>query len=478
MKITHTIMRKLAAYRYFSFLLSMLFRFQIAFAQNTKLNSDQELGRSIFKELIEINTTHSSGNTTIAAEAMAKRLIAAGYAEQDVQIVGPEVVNRNLIVHLHGAGKQNPLLLLSHLDVVEARRSDWSLDPFVFTEKDGFFYGRGTSDIKDGSAILVAEFIRMKKEGFVPDRDLILALTAGEEGSDVYNGVQWLIQNKRALIDAEFCINMDAGDPQLKSGKRISRTVQISEKGVLNLQLETKNPGGHGSMPSKNNAIYHLAGGLVNMQAFDFPAQLNEVTKSYFYKMSSFENGQLAADMKSVSQDTPDSLAVMRLSQSSVYYNALMRSTCVATMLDAGHAINALPQSAKAKLNCRIMPGVPQEVILKTMNRVLADSQIVITVLNGLSPNPASPLNPAIMQTVEKVTAKLWPGTPVIPVMETGATDGIYLRGAGIPTYGISGVGIDEDDNRMHGRDERVGVKEFYEGLEYEYVLIKAFSTL
>ena len=470
-------MQKLLLYRFLSFLLYSLFYIQSGFAQNTKLNSDQELGRSIFKELIEINTTHSSGNTTIAAEAMAKRLIAAGYSEQDVQIVGPEAVNRNLIVRLHGSGKQKPLLLLSHLDVVEARRSDWSLDPFVFTEKDGFFYGRGTSDIKDGSAILVAEFIRMKKEGFVPDRDLILALTAGEEGSDVYNGVEWLIQNKRTLIDAEFCINMDAGDPQLKNGKRISRTVQISEKGVLNLQLETKNPGGHGSLPSKNNAIYRLAAGLVNMQAFDFPVELNEVTKSYFYKMSSFESGQVAADMKSVSQDIPDSLAVMRLSRS-VYYNALMRSTCVATMLDAGHAINALPQSAKAKLNCRIMPGVPQELILKMMSRVLADSQIVITVLNGLSPNPPSPLNPAIMQTVEKVTAKLWPGTPVIPVMETGATDGIYLRGAGIPTYGISGVGIDEDDNRMHGRDERVGVEEFYEGLEYEYVLIKAFSSL
>jgi acetylornithine deacetylase/succinyl-diaminopimelate desuccinylase-like protein len=478
MKIAHSLMLKITHYRLFSFLLCCLFYIQSGFGQSTKLNSDQELGRSIFKELIEINTTHSVGNTTVAAEAMAKRLIAAGYPAQDVQIVGPEKVNRNLVVRLHGTGKRKPLLLLSHLDVVEARRSDWSLDPFVFTEKDGFFYGRGTSDIKDGSAILVAEFIRMKKEGFVPDRDLILALTSGEEGGDVYNGVEWLIQNKRALIDAEFCINMDAGDPQLKNGKRISRTVQISEKGVLNLQLESKNPGGHGSMPSKNNAIYHLAAGLVNMQAFDFPVQLNEVTKSYFYKMSSFETGQEASDMKSVSQDTPDSLAVMRLSKSSVYYNALMRSTCVATMLDAGHAINALPQSAKAKLNCRIMPGVPQEVILKTMNSVLADSQIVITVLNGLSPNPPSPLNPAIMQIVEKVTAKLWSGTPVIPVMETGATDGIYLRGAGIPTYGISGVAIDEDDNRAHGRDERIGVKEYYDGLEYEYVLIKAFSGL
>ncbi len=449
---------------------------QHIFAQAPALSSDQESGRSIFKELIEINTTHSSGNTTVAAEAMAKRLLAAGYTEKDIQIVGPEGSNRNLVVRLHGTGREKPILFLSHLDVVEARRSDWSLDPFILTEKDGFFYGRGTSDIKDGSAILVANFIRMKKEGFVPDRDLILALTAGEEGRDVYNGVDWLIHNRRELIDAAFCINMDAGDPQLKNGKRISRTVQLSEKGVLNLELEVKNPGGHGSMPSKNNAIYHLAGGLVHMQSFDFPLQLNEVTKSYFYKMSSFETGQLAADMKSISEGTPDSLVVLRMAQSP-YYNALMRSTCVATILDAGHAINALPQSARAELNCRIMPGVKEEVIVSDMRKVLADSQIVITVLNGLIYNPPSPLNPFIMQTVEQVTNQLWPGTPVIPVMETGATDGIYLRGAGIPTYGISGVGIDENDNRMHGRDERIGVKEFYEGLEYEYVLIKAFSS-
>lgn len=469
-------MQILMSRKSFVLFLSCLCFLQHIFAQAPKLSSEQESGRSIFKELIEINTTHSIGNTTVAAEAMAKRLLAAGYAEKDIEIVGPEAANRNLVVRLHGAGKEKPILLLSHLDVVEARRSDWSLDPFILTEKNGFFYGRGTSDIKDGSAILVANFIRMKKEGFVPDRDLILALTSGEEGRDVYNGVDWLIHNRKELIDAAFCINMDAGDPQLKNEKRISRTVQLSEKGVLNLELEVKNPGGHGSMPSKNNAIYHLAGGLVKMQAFDFPVQLNEVTKSYFYKMSSFESGQLAADMKSISEGTPDSLVVLRMAKSP-YYNALMRSTCVATMLDAGHAINALPQSAKAELNCRIMPGVKEEVIVSEMRTVLADSQIVITVLNGLIDNPASPLNPFIMQTVEQVTHQLWPGTPVIPVMETGATDGIYLRGAGIPTYGISGVGIDENDNRMHGRDERIGVKEFYEGLEYEYVLIKALSS-
>jgi acetylornithine deacetylase/succinyl-diaminopimelate desuccinylase-like protein len=457
-------------------LLVLLFLFKQTSAQVVKLSPDQELARSIFKELIEINTTHSKGNTTTAADAMAKRLIASGFSEKDVLVVGPELRNRNLVVRLRGTGKRPPLLLLSHLDVVEARRADWSMDPFVLIEKDGYFYGRGTSDIKDGSAILVADLIRMKKEGFIPDRDLILALTAGEESRDVYNGAEWLVNKRRTLIDAEFCINMDAGDPQEKNGKRISRTIQISEKAVLNLVLEVKNPGGHGSMPSKDIAIYRLADGLVKMQHYDFPVQLNDITKSYFYKMSSFETGQVAVDMKAVSKNPPDSLAIMRLSNTP-YYNALIRNTCVATMLEAGHAINALPQSAKASLNCRIMPGVPQTEILEDMSHLLADSQIVITVKDSLINNPPFPLNPKVIQTVEQVTGKLWPGVPVIAVMDVGASDGIYLRSAGIPTYGISGVSIDENDNRAHGKDERIGVKNFYEGLEYEYELIKAFSS-
>lgn len=444
--------------------------------QGSNLTPDQALARSIFKELIEIPTVHSTGNTTIACEAMAKRLVDAGYAEKDIQIVGPESVNRNLVVRLHGSGKRPPLLMLSHLDVVEARRSDWSMDPFKLTEQDGFFYGRGTLDIKDGSAILVANFIRMKKEGYVPDRDLILALTAEEEGRGEYNGVEWLVKNKRELIDAEYCINMDAGDPQEKNGKRISRTVQLAEKGVLNLMLEVKNPGGHGSLPGKENAIYRLANGLVKMQQYQFPVQFSEITRSYFYKMSSFETGQLAEDMQSVSRPTPDPIAVQRLS-AAPYYNALMRSTCVATMLDAGHAINALPQSAKAYLNCRILPGIPQDEVLKEMREVLADSQIVVRVMDGLLKNPPSPNNPAFMQTVEKVTEKLWPGIPVITVMDVGASDGIYLRGGGIPTYGISGVFVDINDNRAHGKDERIGVKEFYDGLDYIYAIMKAFSS-
>jgi acetylornithine deacetylase/succinyl-diaminopimelate desuccinylase-like protein len=461
--------------KFISFFFFLLL-FQHLVAQTNALTPDQTLALSIFKELIEIPTTHSTGNTTIACEAMAKRLIDAGYAEKDIQIVGPEAVNKNLVVRLHGSGKRPPLLMLSHLDVVEARRSDWSVDPFKLTEQDGWFYGRGTLDIKDGSAILVANFIRMKKEGYVPDRDLILALTAEEEGRGEYNGVEWLVKNQRALIDAEYCINMDAGDPQEKNGMRINRTVQLAEKGVLNLMLEVKNPGGHGSLPGKENAIYRLAAGLIKMQAYQFPTQFSEITRSYFSKMSSFASGQLAKDMKSVSQIPPNNEAIRRLSQQP-YYNALMRSTCVATMLDAGHAVNALPQSAKAICNCRILPGIPQSVVLKEIHDMLEDSQIVVHVMDSLLKNPPSPYNAAFMQTVERVTEKLWPGIPVITVMDVGASDGIYLRGGGIPTYGISGVSVDMDDNRAHGKDERIGVKEFYDGLEYIYAIIKAFSS-
>ena len=453
----------------------MLVWIHFSSAQAKKLSPNQELARNIFKELIEINTTHSTGNTTVAALAIRKRFLDAGFPEKDIQITGPETRNRNIILRYHGTGKRTPLLLLSHLDVVEARRSDWSMDPFKLTEKDGFFYGRGTSDIKDGSAILVANFIRLKKEGYVPDRDLILVLTAGEEGG-VYDGVEWLVNNRRSLIDAAFCINMDAGDPQLKNGKKMARTVQLSEKSVLNLELEVKNPGGHGSLPVKNNAIYHLAGGLEKMQAYNFPVQMSEITQSYFYKMSSFESGQLSEDMKSIAQNSTDPQVINRLAFSP-YYNALMRTTCVATMLDAGHAINALPQSAKAFVNCRILPGNTNDQIVKEVNEMLNDSQIVIKVIGHPAANPPSPSDPELMKTVEQVTKRIWPGVPVIAVMDVGASDGIYLRSAGIPTYGISGVFVDEDDNRAHGRDERIGVKEFYEGVEYEYALIKAFSS-
>ena len=444
-------------------------------AQSATLTSQQELARSIFKELIEINTTASVGNTTVAAEAMAKRLKDAGFSDKDVQVLGPTAHNQNLVARLHGSGKKKPILWLAHLDVVEAKRSDWSMDPFILTEKDGYFYGRGTSDIKSGDALLVADFIRMKKEGFIPDRDMIIALTSGEEGGAEYVGAEWLVNNHRELIDAEYCINMDAGGPLEENGKMNAFAFSASEKGFLTVELEVKNPGGHSSMPSKDNAIYRMANSLLKISDYEFPVGLNEVTKSYFNTMSAIEKGKNAADMKAVATNASDTAAVNQLSQSP-YYNALLRTTCVATQEQAGHAENALPQTAKVTVNCRILPGGTQEGMVDTLTNIIADKAVRITVFTPLKKNPASPLQPALMQTVGKVANSLWPDIPVLPYMETGATDGIYLRGAGIPTYGICGIANDVNDNRAHGKDERIGVKAFYDGVEYEYQLMKALA--
>ena len=454
---------------------SCLLLFQQALAQVPKLSSDQELAHNIFKELIEINTTHSTGDCTLAAEAMAKRLKEGGYDEKDITIIGPFDRNKNLIARLHGTGKQPPILFLAHLDVVEAKAEDWSYNPFKLTETNGYFYGRGSLDVKSGAAILVANFIRLKKAGFIPDRDLILALTAGEESADDYDGVEWLVKNHRPLIDASFCINMDAGEPQRKAGKRILRPVQVSEKGNFYLTLEVKNPGGHSSQPTKNNAIYRLADGLVRLQAFDFPVQFSDVTKSYFATMSSLESGQLETDMKAAGQSMPDTAVINRLSMFP-YYNALMRSTCITTVVDAGNSVNALPQSAKATINCRLIPGVGEEETEKKIIQVLSDTGIHVSIRMELKSGPPSPVTPEIMNKVEQITKKLWPGIPVLPVMGVGASDGKYLRAAGMPTYGISGVFLDVDDFRMHARDERIRVDDFYDGLDYNQELIKIFS--
>jgi acetylornithine deacetylase/succinyl-diaminopimelate desuccinylase-like protein len=455
------------------FVLSIVFQF--VSAQVNKLSVEQDLAHSIFKELIEINTTHSIGDCTPAAEAMAKRLKEGGFDVKDIVIIGPFARNKNMIARIHGSGKQPPVLFLAHLDVVEAKPEDWSYDPFKLVETNGYFYGRGTLDVKSGAAILVSNFIRLRKAGFIPDRDLVLALTAGEESADDYDGVEWLVQNHRPLIDASFCINMDAGEPQRKEGKRILRPIQVSEKGNFYLTLEVKNPGGHSSQPTRNNAIYRLADGLVKMQAYDFPVQFSDVTKSYFATMASLETGQLETDMKAIAQNNPDTAIINRLAMFP-YYNALMRSTCITTVVDAGNSVNALPQSAKATVNCRLLPGVKEEEAKNRIVQILGDTGIHVSVRMVLKSGPASPVNREIIDKVEQVTKKFWPGIPVLPVMGVGASDGKYLRAAGMPTYGISGVFLDVDDFRMHARDERIRVEDFYEGLDYNYEIIKAFS--
>jgi len=444
------------------------------------LSANDQRARDIFEQLININTTGSSGSTTVAANAMARRLLDAGFPAADVQVIGPEgSKNFNLVARFRGTGPQKPILLLSHLDVVEAKREDWSMDPFTFLEKDGFFYGRGTLDVKDGDAILVATLVRLKQEGYRPNRDLILALTTGEEGGSDYNGVDWLLKSHRDLIDAAYVINMDGGDPVMMNGKRLMRTVQAAEKVYVTFKLEVHNAGGHSSLPTKDNAIYRLAAALGRLSAYQFPPQLTEITRATFQNWAALQQGQLAADLAAVARPTPatpDTAAIRRLSEVSPVYNAQLRTTCVATELAGGHAENALPQTASATVNCRMMPGTSSEEVQRTLNTVVNDTAVVISVVTAATPSPPSPLTPAIMDPIQRVTKRLW-NIPVVPVMETGATDGLFLRNVGIPVYGVSGVFVDINDIRAHGRDERIGVKDYYDGAEYIYQLVKAVSS-
>jgi len=433
--------------------------------------------RAIFKELIEINTTDSSGSTTKAAEAMAARLKAAGFPDADVQVLGPNPRKGNLVARLRGRGTGKPILLLAHLDVVEARKEDWSPDlgPFVFTERDGFFYGRGTTDVKGQAAIWIANLIRYKQEGFVPVRDLIVALTADEEAGDS-NGVSWLLANHPDLIDAEYALN-EGGGGELKRGKAVANDVQAAEKVYYSVSLEVRNAGGHSSLPRKDNAIYRLAAGLTRLAAYEFPVQLNDVTRGYFARMASLETGQVALDMKAVASPTPDPAAAARLAAASPVYNSMMRTTCVATELSGGHAENALPQLARAVVNCRILPGIDPRTVKQALAETLADEEIVMKPIWDAVPSPPSPLRPELMAAIDRHTAELWPGVVVLPVMATGATDGLYLRNAGIPTYGVDGIFSDVDDVRSHGRDERIGIKEFYAGREFLYRLVKTLGS-
>ena len=433
-----------------------------------------KLARDIFKELIEIKTTLDIGSTK-ASEAMAQRLRAAGFPERDIQVLGPRPNNKNLVVRYRGRGKLRPILFIGHLDVVQARRQDWSFDPFTFLEKDGYFYGRGTTDMKNEDADLVANFIRLKQEGFMPNRALILALTDGEEGGDA-NGIEWLLANHRNLIEAEFCLNPDGGGGDIKNGKPVVMEVQTSEKIYFSYQLEVKNKGGHSSLPVPENAIYRLAAGLTRLAKFEFPIKLNETTRMYFERRSIRETGQTKADMLAILKAPIDTAAAGRLAAESAYYNAMMRTTCVATMLSGGHAENALPQSARAIVNCRMLPDDTPKNVLAALQRVLSDSEIIVTRIDEPFLSPLSPLRKDLMDGLDGLTAAMWPGVIVTPTMSTGATDGRMLRRAGIPVYGVSGMFGDMDDVRAHGRDERQGVKEFYDGVDFTYKFIKALS--
>ena len=458
-------------------LLALVFLISPGLAAAEGLSAQQQLAFDIYKELIEINTVTATGDTARAAEAMAARLRSAGFAEADIHVLSPAPRKGNLVARLRGTGARKPILLLAHLDVVPANREDWSVDPFKLTEQDGYFYARGSIDDKFMAAAFITNLIRYRQEGYKPDRDIIVALETDEEILDRDGvGIQWLLKNHRDLIDAEFALN-EGGNVGLKDGKAIRNSVQTIEKVSLTYRLDVRNKGGHSSVPTRDNAIYHLAEGLVRLSKFSFPLKLNETTRVYFERMAQFEGEGTAGDMRSVLSDKPDPAAMsfVRLATNPVY-NAQLHTTCVATMLEGGHAYNALPQLASAAVNCRIMPGEPPEEVKATLERVLADDQITVTQLGQPVLSAPSALHAEIMGSIGKLSSEFWPDAIVLPAMSSGATDGSYLRNAGIPTYGHSGLASDINDIRVHGKDERVLVKSFYEGEEYLYRLVKMLS--
>lgn len=457
--------------------------------------STRRLALDIFKQLIEINTTDSVGNVSTAAEAMAKRFRDAGFPESDIQVLGPSSNDKkkNVVVRLHGSGKHKPVLLIGHLDVVEARREDWTTDPFQFVEKDGYYYGRGTSDMKDGDAIMSANLIRMKQEGYVPSRDIILALTADEEGG-ASNGVQWLVKNHRDLIDAEFVLNHDGGGVLADHGKPVMMEVDATEKLYGDFVLTATNPGGHSSLPRPDNAIYELADALTRIEHYQFPFELNPITRAYYERQVAMSEPERAASLKAMLKNPPDLAAVSRLSKDPLD-NSTMHTTCVATRLNAGHANNALPQMAQANINCRIEPGHSLEEIRLTLEKVVADpkarsstgstlrvqfrennNQLLDHGSDRHSFVPPPPRKD-VFDPLEKVVAQLWPGIPVLPTMATGASDGVYTNAAGMPTYCISGEQYDRDDIRAHGKDERIGVESFARGVDFYYLFLKAVTV-
>jgi len=448
-----------------------------AVAQSEAPSPDRALARDILRELVEINTTDSLGNTPRAARAMARRLVAAGFPLADVRVlIGPDAKHGNLVARYRGTGTGGrPIIGFAHLDVVPARRADWSVDPFTFLEQDGYFYGRGTTDDKVGDAILVADFIRLKRAGFKPRRDLIIVLTGDEETAGSCIG--WLVNKHRDLIDAEFALNTDAGGGVLRDGRRVMFAVQASEKVYATYALEATDKGGHSSLPRPaDNPVYRLAPALGRLAAYQFPVKLNEVSRGFFERSAALETGALAEDMRGVLKDAPDSAAVAHLS-AVPFYNSKLRTTCVATMMEAGHAENALPQSARATVNCRILPGEPAAEVTATLERLAADDRIALRTVYAPIPSGPSPLTPAIMGPIERLVAEQFPNVPIVPVMEAGATDGLFLRNAGIPTYGVSAVFEEQNDVRAHGRDERLRVQSFYEALEFWYRMMQAYAS-
>jgi acetylornithine deacetylase/succinyl-diaminopimelate desuccinylase-like protein len=443
---------------------------QVGHIGKTKWDST---ARNLFKELIEINTTESSGSTLKAAQAMAARLKAAGFPDSDVVVVKQNDRKGNLVARLRGRNvSRKPLLLLSHIDVVEAKPEDWTLPPFTFVEKDSTFFGRGVADDKDDGAMHLTTIMRLKAEGYRGNRDIIVALTTDEEGGPD-NGVDYLLKNHRPLIEAEYAFN-EGGGGRVRDGKYLSHDIQAAEKVYADFRLEVTNPGGHSSQPVKENAIYQLAQALVKIGAYDFPVHLNDVTRTYFERSAAITPGKMGEAMKALAANPNDAAAIATLSSDKAY-NSQLRTSCVATMLEGGHAPNALPQRARANVNCRILPNDPPAEIQKTLERIIGDPKVAITVTQAPKPSGPSPLTRELMGEIEGVTKEMWPGVPVIPTMSTGATDGVYLRNAGIPVYGVTGFFY--NDTFAHGMNERIPQQGFFNGMEFTYRLVKRVTS-
>ena len=444
-----------------------------------QLNADQQLAHAVYKELVEINTSVTTGNITTAAVAMARRLREAGVPEADIFVGGPRPEKHNLVARLRGtrgAAAGKPLLLLAHIDVVEALPEDWSPEfpPFKFTERDGYYYGRGTADDKAMAAIFVANVFRMKREGWVPERDIILALTADEE-SGPFNGVDWLLKNHRDKMEAEWVINEGGGGTH-RNGKVLFNTVQAAEKVTTNFTLQVTNKGGHSSVPRDDNAITQLADALAKVGRYRFPVHLSEITREFFTKSSSEEEPALGRAMRAIVANPKDP-AALRVLSADPRYNSMLRTSCVATELKGGHATNALPQLAEANINCRIYPTESAEQVRDSLKRIISDTGVKVLIRSQRPPSPATKLLDEVMDPIRRITKEMWGDIPVIPTMSTGATDSRFFRALGVPAYGVSGLFSDPAvDARAHGRDERMRAQSFFEGHEFLYRLTKALA--
>ncbi len=441
--------------------------------------------REIYKELVETNTTLSSGNCTLAAERMANRLRQAGFPDSDLHpFADPAHPKEGGLVAIYPGQdkKAKAVLLLAHIDVVEAKREDWTRDPFKLVEEDGKFYARGASDDKAEAAIWVDTLVRYRQENFKPRRTIKLALTCGEETSGAFNGAEWLAANRKDLIDAAFAINEGAAGELDAQGNRVSLDVEAGEKFPQDYRLEVTNPGGHSSRPVKNNAIYHLAGALLKVQAYDFPAQFTDSNRAYFSGMAKIQaakgNQEVADAMKALVKDPGDAKAIALVSSKDPSWNATLRTTCVATMLDGGHATNALPQRAGAIVNCRIFPGVSVESVRQKLEEIVADPAVKVTARDVRGPTGSPPpLSPQILGPVQDLAKQFWPGVPVLPILQAGATDGVFLNAIGIPTYGIEPVFVGPDLGHIHGLNEYVGVQSLLEGRAFLYRLVKVYAN-